>query len=255
MSIKKSKLYNYLFWGVDDNQPIEGLDGLRNARGRISSRLTKLQRLVRSLYIVSFIIILILAVVLAVGSSKYQMYALIFFYALLPLVMVPVVNQRIKEHEIRLTELDLQIDIETYAADNKDLGYAEKTLRSHNNEIMKYHNMNLRQNSWIFLLGLICIVLGFVLIVATFWAVRSINDDSMLQIELGLFGGVGSIMTNYIAALYLKMNAEVNGNMKEFHARLVETHKILLGNLIASKITDEVLRNQTLSEVAKEVAK
>ena len=183
------------------------------------------------------------------------MYALIFFYALLPLVMVPVVNQRIKEHEIRLTELDLQIDIETYAADNKDLGYAEKTLRSHNNEIMKYHNMNLRQNSWIFLLGLICIVLGFVLIVATFWAVRSINDDSMLQIELGLFGGVGSIMTNYIAALYLKMNAEVNGNMKEFHARLVETHKILLGNLIASKITDEVLRNQTLSEVAKEVAK
>lgn len=126
-----------------------------------------------------------------------------------------------------------------------DLRYAEKTLRSHSNEILKYHNMNLRQNSWIFLLGLICIVIGFIIIVATFFAIRSISDDSALQIELGAFGGVGSIMTNYIAALYLKMNAEVNGNMKEFHARLVETHKILLGNLIANKITDEVLRNQT----------
>lgn len=255
MAKKKSGLYNYLFWGVDDNQPIEGLDGLRNARGRISARLTRLQRLVRSLYIVSFIITLVLAVFLAVDSSKYQMYALVFIYALMPLVMMPVINQRIKEHEIRLTELDLQIDLETYAADNKDLRYAEKTLRSHNNEIMKYHNMNLRQNSWIFLLGLICIILGFVLIVATFWAVRSINNDSILQMELCVFGGIGSIMINYIAALYLKMNAEVNGNMKEFHARLVETHKILLGNLIASKITDEILRNQTLSEVAKEVAK
>jgi len=255
MDKKKSILYNYLFWGVGDNLPIEGLDGLRSARGRISDRLTRLQRLVRLLYLVSFVIILVLAVFMGVESSKYQIFALVVIYALMPLVMVPVVTQRIKEHEIRLTELDLQIDLETYAADNTDLRYAEKTLRSHNNEILKYHNMNLRQNSWIFLLGLICIVLGFGLIVATFFAVRSVNNDSILQIELGVFGGVGSIMTNYIAALYLKMNAEVNGNMKEFHARLVETHKILLGNLIASKISDEVLRNQTLSEIAKEVAK
>lgn len=252
---KKNTLYNYLFWGVDDSQPIEGLDGLRNARGRISDRLTRMQRLKRMIYIFSISIILVMVAFGAFMTSKYQIYTLCIVYALIPMTMVPVVNQRIREHEIRMMDIDLQIDLDTYAADNKDLRYAEKTLRSHNNEILKYHNMNLRQNSWIFLLGLICIVIGFIIIVATFFAIKSISDDSALQIELGAFGGVGSIMTNYIAALYLKMNAEVNGNMKEFHARLVETHKILLGNLIANKITDEVLRNQTLSEVAKEVAK
>lgn len=253
MSKKKKSIYDYLFIGVDDIQPIEGLEGLRQARGIIASRLNRMQRLKRLFYLFTLSLILVLAVFIGLETFKNQVYAMILVYALLPFIMVPVISQRIREHELRLTELDLQIDLETYAADNKDLGYAEKTLRSHNNEILKYHNMNLRQNYWVFALGIVCIFLGFALIIVTFWVISTVESDTTLQIELGVFGGVGSIMINYIAALYLKMNTEVNGNMKEFHARLVDTHMILLGNLIATKITDETLRNQTLSEVAKEV--
>lgn len=255
MSKKNKTIYDYLFIGVDNIQPIEGLEGLRQARGVVVSRLNRMQRMKRLFYLFSLSFILVLVVFIGLETSKYQIYTILLAYALIPFIMVPIISQRIREHELRLKDLDLQIDLETYATDNKDLSYAEKTLRSHNNEILKYHNMNLNQNYWVFTLGIICIILGFALIIATFWVISTVESDTTLQIELGVFGGVSSIMINYIAALYLKMNTEVNGNMKEFHARLVDTHMILLGNLIATKITDENLRNQTLSEVAKEVCK
>ena len=246
-------IQNLIFESVEENNLV-GIDGMTQKRERLLQRLNNLRRNKGWLVVLSIFMIVVITVIIFT-ETRIGKYSLLIAYSLLPLLLIPYFNQRIKEVEVDLRNLEVLIDLETYAADNKDLSYAEKTLRSHNNEIMKYHNMNLRQNSWIFMFGIICIILGFLIIIATFFAVNSISDDSTLQMELGIFGGIGSIMTNYIAALYLKMNSEVNGNMKEFHARLVDTHKILLGNLIATKITDEALRNQTLSEVAKEVSK
>ena len=74
------------------------------------------------------------------------------------------------------------------------------------------------------------------------------------KIITGVVGSVGSIMTNYIAAIYLKMHSTATGNLGAFHSRLVETHQLLFGNLLASRIEDDKVRWQTLSQLALKLA-
>jgi len=62
-------------------------------------------------------------------------------------------------------------------------------------------------------------------------------------------------MTNYIAAIYLKMHASATNILASFHSRLVETHQLLFGNLLASRIEDDKIRWQTLSQLALNVSK
>jgi hypothetical protein len=66
---------------------------------------------------------------------------------------------------------------------------------------------------------------------------------------------VGAILTNYVAAVYLKMNASASANLGRFHSRLVDTHQVLFGDLIASRIDDHTLRNATFSQMAISLAK
>jgi hypothetical protein len=52
-------------------------------------------------------------------------------------------------------------------------------------------------------------------------------------------GAVGAILTNFVAAIYLRMNAATSENLAAFHSRLVETHELMLGNLLASRIDND----------------
>lgn len=49
---------------------------------------------------------------------------------------------------------------------------------------------------------------------------------------------------------YLKMHASASQHLGSFHERLVDTHQTLLANLVASRIEDEKLREETLSKLA-----
>ena len=50
--------------------------------------------------------------------------------------------------------------------------------------------------------------------------------------------------------LNLKMHASASSHLGSFHSRLVETHQLLLGNLLASRIEDDTKRWETLSQLA-----
>jgi hypothetical protein len=51
------------------------------------------------------------------------------------------------------------------------------------------------------------------------------------------------------------MNATTTDNLNLFHARLVETHQLLFGNMLASSIADNEKRWDTLSKLAIELCK
>ena len=75
------------------------------------------------------------------------------------------------------------------------------------------------------------------------------SQEKDLQIIIGAIGAIGSFMVNYVASVYLTMHAAATSNLGSFHARLVETHQLLFGNLLAFRIEDDKTRWQTLSQL------
>jgi hypothetical protein len=91
----------------------------------------------------------------------------------------------------------------------------------------------------------------FATIIFTLHQIKDTKPEEKLIV--GLLGGIGAILSNFIAALYIKMHAGSSENLKEFHHKLIETHKLLMSNFIASKIKTSELKETTYSEVAKSI--
>ncbi|WP_308763148.1 hypothetical protein [uncultured Bacteroides sp.] len=229
----------------------ESLKILQYQKVTIQNRLSKLKRFNSLLWCMSLFLTIGAPIAIYILENR-QTYYIFILYALIPFAILPSYYQRIKQYENRLQEIDLSLDIEKFKI-GTEISYAEKTLRLHNNQLKKYYDLNLRQNSWIFILGIFCIILGFGVIIATFYFITEYTKDDTSKIITGVLGGISAIMINYIAALYLKINATVSDNLKEFHSRLVDTHKILMGNVIAAKIENRELKDSTYSSISKEI--
>ncbi len=205
---------------------------------------------------VSFVGISVFFIILVIGqiifSSDTNNTSFLILLSVLFFVFGLLINRAAEDVRIRLGDLELAYDIEQFEI-NKELSYAEKTLRLHNIQLEKYYSQNLSQSKWIFCVGLICILIGLSIVVATcyFVSTSAISDTS--KIIIGILGGLSALLTDFVAAFYLKMNSEISSTLRDFHSRLVDTHKILMGSLIAAKIDDKELKHQTLSEMAKEV--
>jgi hypothetical protein len=120
--------------------------------------------------------------------------------------------------------------------------------------LRRYHDINLQQNTWVFSLGVLCILLGVAVIGVTFYLVISVAQTLDAKVITGALGAIGSLLTNYIAAIYLKMHSAATANLAAFHNKLVDTHQTLFGNLVASRIEDDKLRGDTLAKLALHVA-
>jgi len=80
-------------------------------------------------------------------------------YALMPLAMLPTYRIRLRQVENDIYELDFQIDLQEFEV-SKQESRAEKILRLNDFQLRRYYDLNIRQNSWVFGLGVFCIVLG-----------------------------------------------------------------------------------------------
>ena len=174
-------------------------------------------------------------------------------YSCVPIALIPYVNALWRTNENDIQELDFQIDLHQYEATLRE-GRAEKVLRINNFQLRRYHDINLRQNTWVFCLGLFCILIGVAVIGVTFYLVLYAAQTLDAKIITGVLGGIGALLTNFIAAIYLKMHASAVGNLSSFYTKLVDTNQTLFGNLVASRIENEDLRDMTLSKLALLVA-
>ena len=200
---------------------------------------------------IAVLVILIVIIRLILSSDTEKTASLILLSALF-FVAGYLLNKATEETRNRLSDLELAYDIEQFEI-NKEISYAEKTLRLHNVQLEKYYSENLSQSKWIFFIGLFCIMAGLGIVVATCYFVNTSATSETSKIIISVLGGLSALLTDFIAVIYLRMNSEISSTLRDFHSRLVDTHKILMGNLIAAKIDDKELKHQTLSEIAKEV--
>jgi hypothetical protein len=175
-------------------------------------------------------------------------------YGLMPMAMLPFFNQRIRNYEEQLEDIDFQIDLQQFEVSPQERR-AEKILRSHNVQLRRYYGLNLSQNVWIFSLGVFCILLGIAITGITMFLVIRVDQEIRAKVITGLLGAIGGILSNYVAAIYLKMHAAAAANLSSFHCRLVETNQMLLGNFFASRIDDPDKRNETLAQLALNISK
>lgn len=242
-------LKDLIFEEVPDNEtPKEALQRkISNARNNVIAG-----NLAFAIFSGFSVVFLLFAIFSILFSSDLNNFSSWIFLSVFFLIAGYILKKSASETRGRLNDLELAYDIEQFEI-NKEISYAEKTLRLHNIQLEKYYSENLSQSRWIFIVGLICILVSLCIVVATCYFVNTSTASDTSKIVISVFGGLSALLTDFVAALYLKMNAEISSTLRDFHSRLVDTHKILMGNLIAAKIDDKDLKHQALSEMAKEV--
>jgi len=202
--------------------------------------------------IIAIGLIVVPPIIYITSSPKDIIYMFLMFYAVIPFWLSSRQRVKIKILDEEVQDIDFEIDLLQFPVSDQEIR-AEKLLRINRAQLRRYYDLNLNQNIWVFAIGIFCILLGFVVIGVTFHLISKI-DKVEPKIVTAAVGAIGSILANYIAAIYLKMHAAAATNLSGFHSRLVETHEILIGNLLASRIEDKEKRWETLSQLSVNVA-
>jgi hypothetical protein len=161
-----------------------------------------------------------------------------------------------RDVEIKIDEISNELDLEEIEVGPTEKR-AEKLFTKHQIELQKYYDLTLNQSRWIFFGGILCLLIGFSIIIVTFYLLFVYPSSNLFSDKLFplIFGGISAILTNYIAVLYLKMYSEINKSLITFHNRLVSSNHLQFSNYLVAKIDDKEKRENTLASIALEVAK
>jgi hypothetical protein len=246
---------------LDESRNLESIQDLQERRGGLQRQSAK----VRSIKLGGLILgsaCIALACFLGVSYSVVRVVpVLIGIYGLALIMLAIAARGTIRRLEVSEEEIDYKIDLQRYRVSVTE-ARAEKILRLNDFQLRRYYESTLRQNAFVFWLGIFCIILGVAISAFALWLVASPAAVTAAgaaglgeKIVTAVLGAVSALLTNYVATIYLKMHAEAARNLVTLHSRLVDTHRSLFGNLVASRITDEKLRWDTLSKIALTVSK
>jgi hypothetical protein len=126
---------------------------------------------------------------------------------------------------------------------------AEKMFRMNQKELMRYYDMNLAQTKFLSGLGIMMIVFGISIVMATLYMYMYLNEDTVLL----FVGSLSGIVVDFIGAIFIKMYTKNIEAAVKFHAKFAESNNLLLANSIANKIEDDKIREDTLSEISKNI--
>lgn len=243
----------------EQQQEYDSVGVLRNRREQLKAREEQLQEKYRlTRWLVSPVLIvcfpLIEVILMVVVSHSYYLYglmaALFLVYGITFLFGTFYLDSTLRTIRPQIEDLDFQIHLKQMSGSSDIEKRSEEQLRYNNLQLSRYYEQNLRHNNSAFWLGVFCIFIGTCVIAATFYFVLYVGKSLDAQIVTGVIGGIGAIMTNFIAAIYLMMHGSTTKNLAGFHSRLVDTHKILLANLVASRIENSETREETLKQLA-----
>ena len=131
----------------------------------------------------------------------------------------------------------------------------ETLFKQHDRQLKRYYGLNLRQNSFVFWVGISCIALGFGFIGITLYLISgNILGDPQNKIIVAATGALAGILSNFIGAIYLKMHTNSINSLTEFHNRIVNTHHFYFSNFLISQISDENKREETLANLALNIS-
>ncbi|MBT2469730.1 hypothetical protein J7E97_18070 [Streptomyces sp. ISL-66] len=158
--------------------------------------------------------------------------------------------------------LDIEIhsiedDLDLLAVQRQSPTVRAYTLfRRHQLDLKRYYNQSLTHSKVIFFVGIACIASGFTIVGFTLYLLnKNLHASTTSQIIIGTVGAIGGLLSNFIAALYLRMFTTTSESLSTQHDRLISTHFLHFGNFLATKVeSDAGLREETFSSMAKSLA-
>ena len=237
---------------VDSNSPAALNEQLRRLRDR---RKQLLRRLNVTGVIAGMISAGILALIYAAihdtndRSPFILSLILVIIYLGIPVAIViaaSLVDYDILKEDIYRKEASLDLG----AVLRKEEERAYKLFQVNAAELKRYYDQALKQRALVFLLGIFCILGGFACIGATLAILNRSSASLGVKITIGVVGAVSGILANFIAVIFLQMFRSIVSSMVNFHNRLVLTHHMYFGNLLLARVSDETLKEQTLSRMA-----
>jgi hypothetical protein len=169
-------------------------------------------------------------------------------------------NRKVRRDEQDLSDLQFEHDLLRYKVEPFE-SRAEKLLSVNQIQLRRYYELNLQQARGIFVVGIGCIAAGLVVIGVTFWivwmvasATSSFTNKEHTQTIVALVGAVGTVLTNFVAALYFRMHHLIGKSLVQFHAKLASTHDLFFANVLAASIRNKTERSQTLVRLAVAIA-
>jgi hypothetical protein len=195
---------------------------------------------------------LLLAVWLPGENSGWWVVAIYPFFFLLFALMV---RSMAREAELDARSLDDEADVSELVSQEEERR-AQKQLQVHSHELERYYELALRQRRYIFSVGVLCIAGGFGAVAAAFvlLADGSVAPNTSDKIIIATLGVVSGILANFVAVMFLKMFAATVDSMTVFHTRLVKTHHVHIGNLLAAKVRNRQKRDMLLADMAHALA-
>ncbi|PRT38381.1 TRADD-N-associated membrane domain-containing protein [Bacillus wiedmannii] len=174
-----------------------------------------------------------------------------FVYAIM-FSVVPIIR-RPSEHTMELQEIENELDLLSISHSSLE-ERSEKLFKHHHLELKRYYDENLKQSSWIFIVGIVCIGMGFGIIgITLYFLIANSSNELENKIIVASVGAIGAILSNFIAVIYLKMHSEAVKSLTEFHNRFVNTHHFYFSNFLVSKIQNEDKREDALVELALKI--
>ncbi len=157
------------------------------------------------------------------------------------------------EYITELQEVENELDLLSISHSSLE-ERSEKLFKHHHFELKRYYDENLKQSSWIFVVGIACILIGFAIIgITLYFLIANSSNELENKIIVASVGAIGAILSNFIAVIYLKMHSEAVKSLTEFHNRFVNTHHFYFGNFLLSKIQSEDKREDALVELALKI--
>ncbi|MEM1241573.1 MAG: hypothetical protein AAGI45_17185 [Cyanobacteria bacterium P01_H01_bin.26] len=201
-----------------------------------------------------FLPLMVVAILVQSQSLSNPLYILSgIAYSMVPIMLFVYSGLELRKVEREIQELSFEIDLLRYGA-TKQESHAEKLFQINKIQLRQYYDLNVNQSIWVFCLGIFCIFIGVLITGTTLFLLLQVADDTETKIIAGAVGAISSLLVNYVAAIYLKIHAEAASNFSSFHSRLVDTQKILLANLLVSRIEDEAERWKIISQLAINVS-
>lgn len=154
-----------------------------------------------------------------------------------------------KHKNIELESLKEELELEQIPNQNI-IVRADKQFKINQKDLQRYYDLNLSQTKFLSKLGILLILFGLTIISISILLYLRIKDDLWLL----LMGTVSGVLIDFVGAIFITMYTKSLEASVKFHSKLAGSNSLLLANSIATKISDEKLRESTLSEIAKNIA-
>lgn len=193
--------------------------------------------------------------------TEETIFRLIICYVLAIISLFGIINKLSDLSKNRKMKIDSRFDLsiiedDIFLEEIKGLSHEEKALKQLSKkqvDIERYHSLNLAHTKSIFVIGVFIIFIGIAIIIATIVSIFVVQNT--VQIIVMVSGFIGGLLVDSVGAVFILMYSKTIESAQEYQDNMVKTANTYLGNVLVSQITNDELREETLSAMAKELVR